>query len=89
MDSTAFGTDRAARTAQIRDVAAAVFSVEPAAVEAAADFEQDLDADSLLAVEFVVELESVFGVPLHVDLIPRLMAGLDSAYTTVAEKAGW
>ncbi|MEU0150100.1 condensation domain-containing protein [Streptomyces sp. NPDC006288] len=89
MDSTRTDTDRAARLARIRDVAAEVFSAEPAAVEAAEDFEKDLDTDSLLAVEFVVELERVFGVPLHVDQIPRLMAGLDSAYETVAESAGW
>ncbi|MEV3931273.1 MULTISPECIES: acyl carrier protein [unclassified Streptomyces] len=89
MDSMRIDTDRATRRALIRDVAVAIFSAEPAAVEAATDFEKDLDVDSLLAVEFVVELESVLGVPLHVDQIPALMAGLDGAYDTVAETAGW
>ena len=89
LDSTSLDTDRAARIAQIRDIAAAVFSAEPETIEAAEDFEQDLDADSLLAVDFVVELEKVLGISLHVDLIPRLMAGLDSAYDAVAESAGW
>ncbi|GAA2742154.1 acyl carrier protein [Kitasatospora cinereorecta] len=89
LDTTGVDTDRAARTAQIRDVAATVFSADPAAIEAAGDFEHDLDADSLLAVEFVVELEKLFGVPLHVNQIPQLMAGLDSAYEVLAETAGW
>jgi acyl carrier protein len=80
---------RAERRTRIRDVAAAVFSADPAAVEAATDFEHDLDADSLLAVEFVVELEKALGVPLAVEQIPRLMSGLDRAYDEIARTAGW
>ncbi|GAA4989131.1 condensation domain-containing protein [Kitasatospora paranensis] len=83
------GTDRAGRIAQMRDVAAMVFQAEPEEIEAAGSFETDLDSDSLLAVEFTVALEKSFGVALHVNDIPRLMAGLDSTYEVVAEKAGW
>jgi acyl carrier protein len=89
MDITRTDADRAARLTRIRDIAAAIFTADPGAVEAAEDFAQDLDTDSLLAVEFLVELEQVFAVSLDVEQIPRLMAGLDSAYETVAESAGW
>ncbi|WP_327674845.1 condensation domain-containing protein [Kitasatospora sp. NBC_00458] len=89
MKSTSTGTGRAERVAQIRDVAVAVFSVAPEAVEAAGSFEADLGVDSLLAVEFTVELEKAFGVALHVNEIPELMAGLDRAYEVIAAKAGW
>ncbi|MGV9560165.1 condensation domain-containing protein [Streptomyces sp. NPDC003401] len=89
MDTTQTDAGRAARLTRIRDVAAAVFTAEPGAVEAAEDFAQDLDTDSLLAVDFLVELERVFEVSLDVDQIPQLMAGLDSAYETVAKSAGW
>ncbi|MFC8453496.1 condensation domain-containing protein [Kitasatospora sp. NPDC057223] len=88
-DTGTDNTERAGRIAQIRDVAAMVFRAEPEAVEAAGSFETDLDSDSLLAVEYTVELEKLFQVALHVDDIPRLMSGLDSTYELIAEKAGW
>ncbi|MEE1827978.1 condensation domain-containing protein [Streptomyces sp. BE20] len=89
MKSTSSGTARAERIARIRDVAVAVFSVAPEAVEAADSFEADLGVDSLLAVEYTVELEKAFDVALHVNEIPELMAGLDRAYEVIAGKAGW
>ena len=89
MESTSVATDRAARIREIRDVAATMFEVRPEEVEAAQSFEDDLGADSLLAVEFLVELERRFGVALELSELTRLMANLDSAYEAIAEIAGW
>ena len=54
--------DRADALATIQDVAAEVLSVEPARVTEAARFKEDLDADSLDLVEFVMALEERFDI---------------------------
>ena len=89
MESTGVETDRHARIRQIRDVAARTFQVEPEEVEAAESFESDLGADSLLAVEFLVELEGCFGIALELSELDRLMANLNQAYEAIAVIAGW
>jgi len=89
METTGVKTDRTERIRQIRDVAARTFQVEPEAVEAAASFEADLGADSLLAVEYLVELERCFGISMELTELDRLMANLDEAYAAIAEIAGW
>jgi len=89
MESTSVETGRRARIRQIRDVAARTFQVEPEEVEAAESFEADLGADSLLAVEYLVELERCFGIALELTELDRLMANLDTAYEAIAAIAGW
>jgi acyl carrier protein len=89
MESTGVETDRRARIRQIRDVAARTFQVEPEEVEAAESFESDLGADSLLAVEYLVELEREFGIAMELSELDRLMSNLDQAYEAIAAIAGW
>lgn len=78
-----------ARLAQVRDVVAEVFSAEPAAVEAAGSFEDDLDTNSLLAVDLCIRLETDFGISISNDELPRLMTDLRTVYEFVADKAKW
>jgi acyl carrier protein len=89
MESTSVETDRSARIRQIREVAAGTFEVGPEQVEAAESFTDDLGADSLLAVEFLVALERRFGIALELSELTPLMANLDSAYEAIAAIAGW
>ena len=89
MESIGVETGRRARIRQIRDVAARTFQVEPEQVEAAKSFEDDLGADSLLAVEYLVELENCFGIAMELSELDRLMANLDEAYEAIAVIAGW
>lgn len=81
-------THKADRLAAIRDIAADVFSAEPAEVEVATDFAQDLEADSLLVIELVSQLEKRFGASIRDDELPR-MTNLKNTYEVVAESAGW
>ena len=76
------------RTAEIRDIAADIFSVEPEEVEAAASFVDDLEADSLLAIELLTQLEKRFNVRINESEVPR-MSNLRATYEVVAEIAGW
>jgi acyl carrier protein len=78
----------AERLAVIRDIAADVFSVEPEQVASAANFVQDLEADSLLAIELVAQLEKRFDIVIADTEMPR-MTNLDSTYAVVVECAGW
>ncbi|MFC0541603.1 acyl carrier protein [Kutzneria chonburiensis] len=78
-----------ARLAQVRDVVAEVFSAEPAAVAAAGSFEDDLDTNSLLAVDLCVRLEADFGISISNDELPQLMTDLRTVYEFVADKAKW
>ena len=54
--------ERADALATIQDVAAEVLSVEPTRVTESARFKEDLDADSLDLVEFVMALEERFDI---------------------------
>jgi acyl carrier protein len=88
---TVQGTDtvKVGRIGQIRDIVAETFSARPGDVEAARSFEDELDTNSLLAINLLVALEEEFGVSIHNDELPRLMMNLDTAYEVVAECAGW
>ncbi|MER6421952.1 phosphopantetheine-binding protein [Streptomyces sp. NPDC001137] len=81
--------ETALRIATIRDIAADVFSVEPEDVERAGSFITDLEADSLLAIELVSQLEMRFDIAIDESQMPRLMTSLQTAYEAVAESAGW
>ncbi|MCG7524786.1 phosphopantetheine-binding protein [Streptomyces sp. OfavH-34-F] len=82
-------TDLAAkRTAEIRDIVADLFSAEPAEVETATSFVDDLDADSLLAIELLTHLERRYGVSIREDEIVE-MTDLKATYEIVARNAGW
>lgn len=56
------GMDRQEAFNTIRDVAVEVLSVEPAKVTELARFKEDLEADSLDLVEFVMGLEEKFDI---------------------------
>ncbi|MFD4372905.1 acyl carrier protein [Streptomyces sp. NPDC058486] len=76
------------RLAEIRDLAAELFDADPAAVESAQSFVDDLEADSLLAIEMVTQLEKRYGVLISEEAIPR-MVNLKATFKVVAETAGW
>ncbi|MBT2510612.1 acyl carrier protein [Streptomyces sp. ISL-98] len=80
--------DTAARIAEIRDIAADIFSVEPEEVEAAESFVTDLDADSLLAIELLSQLEKKYDIHIPEGEVPRLVT-LRATYEVVAEISGW
>lgn len=81
--------EKTQRIVEIRDMAADVFSADPEEVEQAESFVADLGADSLLAIEFVTQIEKHFGVTIDESEVPDLIVNLLSAYNVVAEKAGW
>lgn len=54
--------DRETALGFVRDAAVEVLKVDPSAVVEAARFKEDLEADSLDLVEFVMALEERFGV---------------------------
>lgn len=78
----------ARRTAEIRDIVADLFSAEPADVEAATSFVNDLEADSLLAIELLTHLEKRYGVTIPETEIVD-MVSLKATYEVVARNAGW
>lgn len=82
-------TQRADRLVQIRDIVAEVFSAEPSQVEAAENIENDLETNSLLAIDLVIALEAAFGISIDNDELPMLMTDLRTLYQVVAEKARW
>lgn len=59
--------ERTEALATITDVAVEVLSVEPAQVTETARFKEDLDADSLDLVEFVMGLEEKFDIVVPED----------------------
>jgi acyl carrier protein len=84
------GTDlAAARVAEIRDLVAETFSVEPGQVEAAASFKDDLDADSLLLFELYSRLEELYPITLATEDLPLLGEDLRTVCELVAARAGW
>ncbi|THA59951.1 acyl carrier protein [Streptomyces sp. A0958] len=78
----------ARRTAEIRDIIADLFSAEPDEVEAAGSFVNDLDADSLLAIELLTHLEKRYGVTIPEAEIVEMVT-LKATYEVVARNAGW
>ncbi|WP_367140672.1 MULTISPECIES: acyl carrier protein [Streptomyces] len=79
---------RSDRMAELRDMAADIFSVEPEDVERAASFAEDLGADSLLAVELLSRIEQRYGVMIDASDLEK-MTDLRCTYKVVADAAGW
>ena len=88
LSDTASSDPAVLRLAEIRDIAADIFSVEPDEVEAAENFVDDLDADSLLAIELLAQLEKRFDVTIDEAEMARMIS-LRATYAVVAESAGW
>lgn len=78
----------ATRFAEIRDIAADIFTVEPEEVEAAESFVDDLGIDSLTAIDLLAQLEKRYGVTIDGDELAN-MVNLRSSYAVVARIAGW
>lgn len=76
------------RRTEIAELAADLFSVDVAEVEAAESFVDDVGADSLLAIELLAQLEKRYGITIPEGELFR-MVNLRSTYEVVAERAGW
>jgi acyl carrier protein len=85
--------DRAARIAEIRDIACEVFAAAPEKVEAATSFRDDLGVDSVDGIDLLSRLEERFAVTFKEDelgqLVPRLLTDLRTVYEFVAESSRW
>jgi acyl carrier protein len=77
-----------ARMDEIAEIAADLFSVTPEEVRTAESFVDDLGADSLLAIELLVQLEKRYSITIPESELPR-MVNLRGAYDATAEHAGW
>jgi acyl carrier protein len=73
---------------EIAEIAADLFSVTAEEVAAASSFIDDLETDSLLAVELLSKLEHRYSIRIPDSDVPR-MANLHGTYEVVAEHAGW
>jgi acyl carrier protein len=72
--------DRNEAFAQLREAAVEVLHVEPSAVTEDARFKEDLDADSLALIEFVMALEERFDISVpeeELDGVTRVGQALD------------
>ena len=79
--------DRAEAFAILKEAAVEVLAVDPSAVTEEARFKEDLDADSLDLVEFVMALEERFDISVP----EEALAGVDTvgqALTLVLGKLG-
>ncbi|MUN36829.1 acyl carrier protein [Actinomadura sp. NEAU-AAG5] len=76
------------RMAEIRDLTADILSAEPEEVESAHSFIEELDADSLVAIELLTQLERKYGLEIPQESVQR-MTNLKTTYEVVAEIAGW
>ncbi|MGQ0838602.1 acyl carrier protein [Actinokineospora sp.] len=85
MEAVAVSTDR---LAEIAELAADLFSVSVEEVVGAESFIEDVEADSLLVIQLLVQLEKRYGVPIPDTELPRLV-NLRATYELVAEYAGW
>jgi acyl carrier protein len=77
-----------ARLNEIAEIAADLFSVTPEEVHSAESFVADLGADSLLAIELLVQLEKRYSITIPESELPR-MVNLRGVYDATAEHAGW
>lgn len=77
-----------ARLAEIAELAADLFSVTPAEVHAAESFVDDLEADSLLAIELLSHLEKRYRISIPEGELFG-MTNLRATYAVVAAHAGW
>ncbi|WP_371600259.1 acyl carrier protein [Streptomyces sp. NBC_00564] len=76
------------RMTELRDIAAEVFAADPEKVEKANSFIHDLDADSLLIVELLAQIEQRYDVTID-EGDARRMTDLHATYEIVAQAAGW
>jgi acyl carrier protein len=74
--------------AEIRDLAADLFALEPAEVEAATHFVDDLGLDSLTAIDLLGQLEKHYDVSIPDSRLSDLI-NVRAAYDLVAEQKGW
>jgi len=76
--------------AALREVAVEVLSVEPDAVTEDARFKEDLDADSLALIEFVMALEEKFDISVpeeELDGVTKVGQALDLVMSKLAASA--
>ena len=76
------------RTTEIAQIAADLFSVSAAEVTAARSFIDDLETDSLLAIDLLTRLENRYNIAIPDSDVLR-MVNLHGTYEVVAEHAGW
>lgn len=82
--------DREEALGTLREVAVDVLKVEPDQVTTEARFKEDLDADSLDLVEFVMSLEERFDITVpeeELDGVTTVGAALDLVLGKLAQKA--
>ena len=79
--------ERSEALASIRDVAVEVLAVEPDAVTEEARFKEDLNADSLDLVEFVMGIEEKFDVSVPEEELEGVST-VGDAVTLVLGKVG-
>jgi acyl carrier protein len=77
--------DRPELLGVVTDLAVDVLSVEPAAVTESARFKEDLDADSLDLVEFVMALEERFDIAVPESELEGVIT-VGQAVSLVADK---
>ncbi|MGV9319642.1 acyl carrier protein [Streptomyces sp. NPDC003660] len=70
---------------QLRDLVADILDLDVAEVTDEAHFTEDLDVDSLMALEIIVRLEKAYGVKLaEADLVS--ITSLQGTYELLADK---
>lgn len=72
----------------IREIVADILEVETDEVGEKTHFAEELDADSLRAIEILSQLEKKFKIDIPQTELPR-MENLSAVYAVVAERAGW
>jgi acyl carrier protein len=76
------------RLTEIAQIAADLFSVSAAEVTAARSFIDELETDSLLAIDLLTKLENRYNICIPDSDVLR-MVNLHGTYEVVAEHAGW
>jgi acyl carrier protein len=76
------------RMDEIAVIAADLFCASTDEIVAAESFVDDVDADSLLAIELLSRLEKRYGVTIPESALIRIV-NLRETYAVVAESAGW
>jgi acyl carrier protein len=82
--------DRSEAFAQLQSAAVEVLHVDPGTVTEDARFKEDLDADSLALIEFVMALEEKFDISVpeeELDGVTKVGQALDLVMTKLAASA--
>jgi acyl carrier protein len=85
---TPVGTTPAARLRRLRQIATEVLQLEPGELTDTSDFVDEHQADSLLAVEILVRVETDLGISVPMHQVAA-MTDLSALYRIVADQAGW